>query len=673
MPSSLSDRAAAAVLSAGAERIVPLICLADESEFGKHARAALDAFVPAAVRSALRCGAADTPGDTVDDTHSQDFSRRLVPLLWWENQPAWCVWFCELTLERAAAIAQALASFEADRPMRHVLFLKVSPGGNADALEVPATNRPLIFLLNEDGAMRRDTAALATGAAACAFVGWRRFCAEGDGHFENAMGCEGSGLFTLGISINGVDSPHHAARWAARVTQTLRNLWLEPSVEPARPAFPAPGNLLARLLPPDGYAVEKAGDDSEIPEIECAGTAYCLAWREPQRPPPRQHRTTRRQLASFIVWLKSRWHFLGLVTLPNSSRVIALRARELNDELNAAQRVHHAIPEKPEGMFGTLRRRAVYCSEFAGYLANTTATGEPPFKNFDTFIDRVHRKVTDIPNLPGVAWRLALAAIALFWLIASPLVWGSFTSPFADPELNRAFIFSSGLLGFLVLGAAAHWFYFQKRAWRAIEVASEQIAAVHLHDVSRAVTERLRAIGASLKVGADDLISAIDCLRDEWRKVPTAQEPERGANSNPAFTDEGVDRLMSARLATMVLETHTRVASAMQAAANLSAEALQESLAASAHAVAMEHLHSFDFDDFASAQNLLPAERQRMLTEAVGEARRPAWKMQPPPQLRALCLASPTWHAHRGNHDTLGFFHVPSHGLITLSVISIRP
>ena len=673
MPSSLSDRGTAAVFTTGAERIVPLICLADESGFGKHARAVLEGFVPEGLRSALRWGGADAPGTAVDDTHSQDFSRRLAPMLWWENQLAWCVWFCELTPERAAAIAQTLASFGAERPMRHVLFLKVPPGGNASKLEVPATNRPLIFLLSEDGVMRRDTAALAIGAAACAFVGWRRFCAEGDGRFENAMGCGGDGLFTLGISINGVDSPHHAARWAARVAQTVRSLWLERSVEPARPAFPAPGDLIARLLPPDGYSVEKTEDNSEVPEIECVGTAHCLAWREPQRPPPRQHRTTRRQLAAFIVWLKSRWHFLGLVTLPNATRIIALRSRELNDELAAAQRTQLTIPSKPEGMLGTLYRRAAYCSEFAGDLGNTTASGDPPFDNFDKFISRVHRKITDIPNLPGVAWRLALAAVALIWLIASPLVWGSFSSPFGDPELNRAFIFSSGLFAFLVLGAAAHWFYFQKRAWRAIEIASEQIAAVHLHDVSRAVTDRLRAIGASLKAGADDLISAIDWLRDELRKVPAAQKPERGANSNPAFTEEGVDRLMSARLPAMVSETHARVASAMQAVANLSAEAWQESLAASAHAVAMEHLRTFDFDDFASAQNLLPAQRQRMLTEAVGEARKPAWKMQPPPQLRALCLASPAWFDHRGEHDTLGFFHVPSHGLITLSVIPIQP
>ena len=285
MPSNLVDRGIAAVFGIGSERIVPLICLTDESEFGSRARSVIEAFIPVAVRSAIRFGSADAPGVTVDGAHSQDFSRRLAPLLWWENQPAWCVWFCELTPERKGSILQALTQFEADRPMRHIFFLKAPPDGHLDGLEVPATNRPLIFLLSEDGAMQRDTAALATGASACVFAGWRRFCAEGDGHFEKAMDCEGAGLFTLGISINGVDSLHHAARWAARISQNLRSLWLESSVEPNRPVFPAPGDLLARLLPPDGYLVEKAEDNSEVPEIECAGTAHCLAWREPQHPP----------------------------------------------------------------------------------------------------------------------------------------------------------------------------------------------------------------------------------------------------------------------------------------------------------------------------------------------------------------------------------------------------
>ena len=672
MPSNLVDRGTAAVFGVGSERIVPLICLADESEFGIHAHSVLDAFIPVAMRCALRFGSVDAPGITVDDAHSQDFSRRLAPLLWWENQHAWCVWFCEVTPERMGTISQALAQFEADRPMRHILFLKAPPDGNVDALEVPAANHPLIFLLSEDGAMPRDAAALATGAAACVFAGWRRFCAEGDGHFEQTMGCQNAGIFTLGISINGVDTPHHAARWATRISQNLRNLWLEPNSEPSRPAFPAPGDLLARLLPPDGYLVEKAEDNSEVPEIECAGTAHCLGWREPQRPPMRQHRTTRRQLAAFIVWLKSRHFFLGFVTLPNSTRVIALRARELNDDLDRAQCANHAIPVKPEGLLGTLRRRATFSSEFASELANTTVTGTPPFKDFDDYIKGIHRKVTDIPNLSGVAWRLALAAIALFWLIVSPLVWGTFTSPFQDPELKRAFIFSSSLLGFLVLGSAAHWIYFQKRAWRAIEIASEQIAAVHLHQVSRIVTDKLRGIGALLKAKADDLVSAMDSIRDEMRKTPTAPDTANSSNANPAFTDEGVDRLMAAQQPTMVAEAHALVASSMQGTEKFTAEAWMKALATSAQAIATQRLHSFDFDDFVSAQNLLPAQRQRMLSEAVGEAARPAWKMRPPPQIRSLCLASPEWHNHRGNHDTMEFFHVPSHCLITLSVIPIK-
>ena len=689
MPSSSRDAGYDYLTRPREARVVPLICLFDDSPFSEATKLKLDWIKEEALAKAIVSGSSTQASQTVDTISMADFPQRILPLML-RQLPAWCVWFWDARNHDAPEIVTSVQNFptRANRSLQHLIFLLVSAVSDhkplRKALQALAVGGSRVFLLREDASLGKDAVFWAMGTAAYVYGGWKRFCETTNSQFQfGPLQVQGGLCVELNFAQCRPDLEYHSRRWAQILAGEMRQKWLAESVnaEPLRPKplkeIQKPGEALdpvgvLRFLLPErrgdkGYSALDLEEKGDGHPLRLSAENFRVHYQEPPHPVDVAKVNPRRSLARFLSQVKDSHYFLKLVTLRHTTKWISGKITELSNLLLPQMRLHTMLPNSPDSLLHVCSQKLSHCEQYARDLEGVR-TEAPGLPSFEDGASSSVRRISAIPSGSGMALRLAIIGVGCGWLILSPMVWGSILNPFNNPILWKI---SFAMVTFLILltGATLAWyFYVRLRALRSIEILKVNSLKLHLADVVGALVHAIKSTGKTLLEKIMIWRESFDELKrhiEIWQPSPASS----AINLEPLFSEKSSHELLTADRRKLMLEKiHERfcVAISLGDWPRFDAKLWKSTLLECAMTASREALASLSVLDWIVAEK--PADHQKKarlesLFVAVKQGNH-----NPP----TLCFLPDEWDRHCGSHDTVQFYHLLLPVMLAVSVFPLH-
>ena len=689
MPSNSRDAGYEHLLRPRETRVVPLICLFDDSLFSGATRHKLDWIKEEELAKAVVTGSSTDASKTVDTISMDKFPQGILPLLL-RQLPTWCVWFWDACNPDAAKIVSAVQKLptRANRSLQHLIFLLVSAGSDhrplQKGLNALSAAGARVFLLPKDAVLGRDIDFWAMGAAAYVYGGWKRFCETTNSQFQfGPLHVQGGLCVELNFAQCAPDLEYHSRRWAQTLAGDMRQKWLAASV-PAEPLrhkalkeIQKPGEVLRLqgvlefLLPEPrgdkGYLVLPLAQNADGHPIRFRAESFRVNYHEPPHPVEVQSKKTRRALARFLSKVKDSHYFLQLVTLRHTKKWITGNTGGLSDLLLPQMRLHTTLPDSPDSLLQVCSQKLAHCEEYARDLEGSQ-TDAHRLPSFADGAKSSVRRISAIPNVLGLALRLALISIGLSWLIISPIVWGAITNPFTHPVLSKVSFGALAFLGVLTALAIVYYLYAQFRALRSIEVLQDNSLKLHLADVVSVLIHMVKSTGKKLLARILDWRTSFDKMK---RGIET-WEPSLAAGANdrePFFSDRCGDVLLTESRRKVLLQAiHDPFCVAIASAdwPRFDGEQWKKTLLECAASASHEALAARPILDWITAERP-PDHQKKARLESLFVAVKQGHHNAP-----TLCFLPDEWAQHSGTHDTVQFYALPLPVMLAVSVFPLH-
>ena len=678
MSSTCNSGEADRLLGPAADHTVPLVVLTDDTQFGTAVGTAFGRACPSELRTILlRGGLPDLPA-LLQQRFDYRFRARVLPLVLWEHEPTWVVWYFNYSREKLALIRQAMAEVppELAGEIRWFLFVHFESKEDWAAAKDELLALPVEagFVLRQHGLSVRPPASLGAGAALFSLAAWSRFRNHGDGNIATAwlLPRHEAPWFTLGVAMDGPDLEFHREAGAALLALNVLEAWQRPGAQPERPFLPEPSVILQQLLPQE-YLCEPSGADHET-EHRLLFTSTTHRLRYAARPPqePSVANTSREILLDWLMEVQRFHQWLRLIAEPPALAGMSESASSYLPRLAAAVRAQVRLGAVPEGALDSLGKRLADCAGYASDLLSARSQPARTRQSLAQAVAKAERQIAVIPNWQAGLLRFGLVAVGLIWLCIGSMVWpGQPGSSFPDGTGWVSFC-SAVFLVLLLAAVLGQWWYWRIRAWRAVERVRQLIVADHLARIGAAVTSHVCNLGQAVRERLRPWQKALTAMQNELRDQPLP--PASRANDNLRFTDKALKTLLGERLDALAQAVQRAVRDELHhhgdwpqfAAANWLALLRAQSLAQ-----VTPLLEQLTYDDWVHAQGLAMDERVQLLGNLVLEARRPAWCLRPGASA-VLCLArAGDWQGCSGRHDELEFHNLDWREILAVSPMSL--
>lgn len=686
-------------------RCVPLVILADASEFGSQCEEQLRQLCRERFDSVSFFGTPNTAAQTIINLRKPGLRQHAeaAGLEVWE-QPPWVCWFLNGAATKPATLQAGLNADTSkmlggvDMPLQRLVFLCLSTKeADDDTLDswrkavCECANTRLFWLL-EDRSADLTSELIASGAVAYAFGGWRLYSETNEGQFAGGLFSESfqedsgdENDAQISQSVCRPDIAWHTDLWAQKLTSEMLSLWLreipahsdllKTTLEQLIASRSSDGvlnaeGLITYLLPEkrgdSGYWLSAPETANETHEIALLGERYALNHHEATTSIHRRwYLLAREKLAQEFARIKNRHYARQLFALTNAEKWISGSQVKLSDFLAARLRLRMVIPDKPDGLLAELKERL---NQFDNYAAGIESAQSQPSKRLGTFESDAKDTLNRISRIPAITspiLRLILLLAALIGLTAASADARNTTmaeiilSPFG---LVVAVTFAS--LALLVL---FHFLIVEWLAVRSLRRLDANSILRHCHAVGDCIARTLHDVGCGLRKHIEQLALQRDALRRDLASRKTEQSAKTiQANREPFFSESASNRLLTTnRRKTLLEEIHLRWLAAIGKLSfpSFDATAWLDALHTVAQEVSAEHLYRITLQEWLDAESPSPQKIGERLKNLVRESRK---GIHAPP---TMCFVPENWAAHRGVNDMARIYDAQLPHLIVVSLL----
>ena len=623
------------------DRVLPLLCLGDETAFSAQVQENLRQLSKRDVRDVVVCHSYQAAPELAEGFYEADFIRKIAPLELWEGQPVWCLWiigsessYQEYLKYRAEIESNPLRSY------KHFVFVKladVKPFAKRITDEYTHQEH-FIFLLSETGALNREEKQLAGAVAVYAFSGWMRYCEQGTGRLREALDLSGNEmLFTLGVGEDSPDYEYYEELWTQQLISDLVKIWQEEAVPAHMPPFESRKEILTDILPDKTYRTDPVnkhiGPAISFPR---QNETFKLIYKEDLHTPGFSAKTVFWKWGKRIALLRKLVEFLRFIVVPSVQVFIASRIHRFGEGFQKRFHDFFSIKGEPAGLFADLKSRIHQAQDYLKETSNGESLKPDGMRSIEANIRNIKQKVMATPSIKGALLRLLLVGVGLTWLFIGSWIWGTGINPLNDGPMMWVAILAGISLIIMTVLVFSQWYIFSRGSQIAEQIARKDIIDSHLVAIAelivRRISERCSLFISNLTKLEQDCMDLQDYLADGNAKTIITRQ-----NTTPGF-DRGFEFIYQQVGSDLVAEVHRLIKTEMESGKwpDLTKKYWKYVIQSCAGQCTEKILSKLPYDKCAEAAQFSDNQKEDIVDIVVRQAIQPAYPMKED-------LSSPVW------------------------------